>query len=277
MSIIQAIILGIVQGLSEFIPISSTAHLTLIGQWMGLINPEHPEQWTAFLAVIQLGTLAAVLIFFIKDIREILISFFKENISKNRNGIKEQSNSAKLGWYIIFGTLPIIIFGFLLKKIIEGNITKSPLVIACSLIGLAILLAIAERVANLKKEITGITFKDALLIGIAQCLALIPGASRSGTTITAGLFLGLKRETAAKFSFLLSIPAVMLSGIYEFYKSLAYLSMDNFLVLLIATLASAISGYAAIKFLLHFLQTRTTMLFVYYRLALGIIIIFLFL
>jgi len=212
MTIIEAIILGIVQGLTEFIPISSTAHLTIFGKLFGLINPNNPEQWTAFIAVVQLGTLAAVLVYFRKDIFEIVKSFFSENIGSKRKNLKAQSTTAKLGWFIIAGSLPIATLGLILKKIIEGNLTKDITVIAISLISLAIVLAIAERIAHFTKEIKDISLWDAILVGLAQCLALIPGSSRSGTTITAGLFLGMKRETAARFSFLLSIPAIFASG-----------------------------------------------------------------
>jgi undecaprenyl-diphosphatase len=273
MSIIQAIVLGIIQGLSEFIPISSTAHLTIAGKIMGLINPAQPEQWTAFIAVIQLGTLLAVLIYFAKDIKGITLDFLTQNIGSKRKSFKEQSHESRLGWYVIIGSVPIVTIGMVLKKIIEGNLTKELGVIAASLIVLGIILAIAEKTAKMKRDISETTWKDALIVGLAQCLALFPGASRSGTTITAGLFLGLKRETAAKFSFLLSIPAVFGSGLLEFYQSIKYINSAELLNLTVATIAAAISGYFAIAFLLHFLRTRSTMLFVAYRIILGCLII----
>ena len=161
------------------------------------------------------------------------------------------------------------------KHIIEGTLTKDLYVIAGSLIGLAIILALAEMVAKFKKEIKDLSIKDSLIIGIAQCFALIPGSSRSGTTITGGLFIGLNREAAARFSFLLSIPAVLASGLLELYESLAFLNSSMILNLIISTIISGISGYIAIDFLLKYLRKNTTFLFIYYRIALGILIIIL--
>ena len=221
MDLLEAIILGIVQGLTEFIPISSTAHLTLFGHIFGLIDSANPEKWTAFIAVIQLGTLAAVLVYFYKDIINITTNFTKENILK-RLSYKNQSPDSRLGWMIILGTFPVVIIGLSFKGIIEGNLTKDPVVIASSLIILALILGFAEKIAKFKKQLKDISIKDAIIVGFAQSLALIPGASRSGTTITAGLFLGMNREVAARFSFLLSIPAIFASGVYEFYKTFSY-------------------------------------------------------
>lgn len=272
MGILEAILLGIIQGLSEFIPISSTAHLTLAGGLLGLIDPQHPERWTAFIAVIQLGTLVAVLFYFAKEIRTIPVVWTKENLL-NRKKYSEQSHDSRMGWYIILGSVPIVVVGLAFKKLIEGGLTKDPVVIGCSLIGLALVLFLAERVAKFRKDISGVTMKDAIIVGLAQCVALIPGSSRSGTTITAGLFLGMKRDSAARFSFLLSIPAVLGSGLFEFYQSLEYIRADELVTLAVATIASAISGYAAIAFLLRFLKTRSTLLFIVYRIVLGIIVL----
>ncbi len=275
MSVIEAIILGILQGLSEFIPISSTAHVTIAGKFMGLIDEQNPERWTAFIAVIQLGTLAAVLVYFRKDITKILKAFFKNNFGTARKPFKQQEISSKLGWYIIAGSVPIVVAGLAAKKLIEGEATKDLTVIAVSLIALALVLAFAERIAKFAKGLENITFRDALAVGAAQCLALIPGSSRSGTTITAGLFLGMKRETAARFSFLLSIPAVFGSGIYEFYQALEYITAADMLNLAVSTGVSAVSGYAAIAFLINFLRKYSTYLFIYYRVALGIFLLIL--
>lgn len=274
MDILTAIILGLIQGLSEFLPISSTAHLTLAGHLFGAIDASQSERWTAFIATIQLGTLIAVMAYYTRDIKEISISFIRENFTKKRNNIASQSDQSRLGWYIILGSLPIVVIALLMKKVIEGEFTKSPLVIATSLIVLAVILFIAEKKGKFKKDISKINAKDALLIGAAQCLALIPGASRSGTTLTAGMFLGLKRDTAAKFSFLLSIPAVFGSGILEFIQSLNYINSADLLAIIIATASAAISGYATIAFLMKFLKSNTTYPFVIYRIALGLIIIF---
>ena len=272
MNIFEAIILGIVQGLTEFLPISSTGHLTVAGKLMGLISSENPEQWTAFIAVIQLGTLAAILIYFWKDIWQIFFSFLNENISK-RTKFKNQSFSSKLGWMIIIGTIPVVIIGLAFKHVIEGALTKNLFVIAGSLIVLAVILAIAEKTAKFKKEVEDITLKDALVIGIAQCFALIPGSSRSGTTITGGLFMGLKRESAARFSFLLSIPAVLASGLLELYEALAFIDKAMVINLIVATIVAAVSGYLAIDFLLKYLRKNTTFAFVYYRIAAGAFIL----
>ncbi len=270
MSILEALILGIIQGLSEFIPISSTAHLTIAGKLMGLLDPAHPEHWTAFIAVIQLGTLAAVLFYFARELRAVPAAFLRENLGSGRAKFKEQSDSSKLGWLIIIGSVPIVIVGLGFKSLIESGLTKDPIVIGSSLIGLAVILAIAERVATFKKDMSKISIMDSITVGLAQCVALIPGSSRSGTTITAGLFLGMKRETAARFSFLLSIPAVLGSGLLEFYQSLEYISHGDILALIVATAASGLSGYAAISFLMNYLKRKSTMLFVYYRIVLGI-------
>ncbi len=272
MNIFEAIFLGIVQGLTEFLPISSTGHLTLTGKLMGVISSEHPEHWTAFIAVIQLGTLLAVLIYFWKDIVLILKDFFTENVFK-RKSFSEQSFNSKLGWYIIIGTIPVVIVGLGFKDLIEGAFTKNLHVIALSLITLGVILGGAEKVGKFTKDMKGLTWLSALIIGIAQCFALIPGSSRSGTTITMALFLGFKRETAARFSFLLSIPAVLGSGLLEFYESLKFIDFSGSVNLLVATAAAAISGYWAIGFLLKFLRTNTTYVFVFYRIALGIVIL----
>lgn len=276
MNLLEAVLLGIIQGLTEFLPISSTGHLTVAGKLMNLISPERPEQWTAFIAVIQLGTLVAVLIYFFKDIVNIINSFIKENII-NRKKFSEQDSNSKLGWMIIIGSIPVVIIGLLFKDIIEGTLTKNLFVISGSLIGLAIILAIAEKAASHKKNINELSITDSLIIGIAQAFALIPGASRSGTTITGGLFVGLNREAAARFSFLLSIPAVLGSGLLQLYEALSYLDSTMTLNLAAASLAAALSGYIAIDFLLKYLRRNTTFIFIYYRVAIGILIIVLLL
>jgi undecaprenyl-diphosphatase len=275
-TLLEAILLGIIQGLSEFLPISSTGHVTIAGKLLNLVPENHPESWTSFIAVIQLGTMAAVLVYFAKDIYLIVRDFLKENVLE-RKKYSEQNLNSRLGWLVIIGTIPVVIIGLAFEDIIEGAITKNLYVIAFSLIGLAILLAIAEKVANFKKDLDHITIKDSVIIGIAQAFALIPGSSRSGTTITGGLFLGLKRDVAARFSFLLSIPAVLASGLFELVDSLNYLTADTALNLVVATIVSGISGYIAIDFLLKFLKKHTTFLFVYYRIAAGIFILILLL
>jgi len=274
LSIIDAIILGIVQGITEFLPISSTGHLTVVGKLMGLISAENPEHWTSFIAVIQLGTMISIFIYFWKDLWNILTEFLKQNIQK-RVKYSEQSTNSKLGWMIILGTIPIVVIGLLFKDMIEGALTKNLYVISGSLITLAIILAIAEKTAKFKKNIEDITIIDSILIGLAQAVALIPGSSRSGTTITGGLFLGLKRDVAARFSFLLSVPAVLASGLLQLKESMQFVNYDLAVNLMVATVVSGISGYLAIDFLLKFLKKNTTFAFVFYRIALGLLILFL--
>ncbi|MBE0551823.1 MAG: undecaprenyl-diphosphatase UppP [Ignavibacterium sp.] len=272
MSLIEAVILGIVQGLTEFLPISSTGHLTLAGKFMGLISDKNPEHWTSFIAVIQLGTMLSVFVYFWKDLWNILTEFLQQNL-KRRIQYSKQSTNSKLGWMIILGTIPIVVIGLLFKDMIEGALTKNLYVISGSLIVLAIILAVAEKTANFKKNIEDVTVLDSILIGLAQAVALIPGSSRSGTTITGGLFLGLKRDVAARFSFLLSVPAVLASGVLQLIESLKYINYDLTVNLIVATIVSAISGYLAIDFLLKFLKKNTTFVFIYYRIALGVLIL----
>lgn len=274
MNILEAILLGIIQGLSEFLPISSTGHLTVAGKLMNLISTEHPEQWTSFIAVIQLGTMLAVLVYFWKDLLAIVKDFFNDNVIKRLSYSKQQVNS-KIGWLIIIGTIPVVIIGLAFKDVIEGALTKNLFVIASSLIILALILAFAEKTAKFKKNIENVTVLDSVIIGIAQALSLIPGSSRSGTTITAGLFVGLNREAAARFSFLLSIPAVLASGLLQLYEALKFIDQSMTINIIIATIISGISGYLAIDFLLKFLKKNSTFLFIYYRIALGIFILIL--
>ena len=272
MSTIQAIFLGVVQGLTEFLPISSTGHLTLVGKLMHLVSDDHPEQWTAFMAVIQLGTLMAVIVYFWKDLILIVNDFLKENVI-SRKRIKEQSSNSMMGWFLIIGTLPVAIIGLLFRHKIEGVLTKNLYVISISLIVLAVILAVAEKTSKFNREMKNIKWYDALFVGIAQCFALIPGSSRSGTTITGGLFLGFTRETAARFSFLLSIPAVAASGLLEFYESLKYLNTQGALNMALGTIAAFIVGYLTIELLLRFLKKNTTFVFIFYRIIIGILIL----
>jgi undecaprenyl-diphosphatase len=271
LNLLESIILGVVQGLTEFLPISSTGHLTLAGKFMNLISNEHPEQWTAFIAVIQLGTMLAVLVYFWKDLISIIKDFINDNIIKRISFSNQQVNS-KLGWLIIIGTIPVVIIGLTFKDVIEGALTKNLYIIAASLIVLALILALAEKTAKFKKNIENVTILDSIIIGVAQALSLIPGSSRSGTTITAGLFVGLNREAAARFSFLLSIPAVLASGVLQLYEAVEFLDKAMAVNIIVATIVSGISGYLAIDFLLKFLKKNSTFLFIYYRIGLGIII-----
>ncbi|MBN1449307.1 MAG: undecaprenyl-diphosphate phosphatase [Bacteroidetes bacterium] len=265
MSIIEAIILGIVQGLTEFIPISSTAHLRIVPALLGWEDPG-----AAFTAVTQIGTLIAVLVYFRKDIVTLTTAFLRSLYRRK----PFETQDARLAWYILFGTIPIGVFGLLFKDFIETDF-RSLYVISGSLIVLALILALAERVGKRQRDVASMTLLDTQLIGLAQALALIPGASRSGTTITAGLFLNLTREAAARFSFLLSIPAITLSGLYQLYQMRGSLAGDPGVSLLIAVVVSGIVGYLSIEFLLRYLRSHSTWLFIIYRIALGVLILIL--
>jgi undecaprenyl-diphosphatase len=247
-----------------------------------LIDPNNPKQWTAFIAVIQLGTLIAVIVYFWTDIIKIIHGFVTSNLARLRkeNLSPEQREYAKLGWLIIIGSLPIAVVGLLFREVIEGSLTKDLRVIAGSLIGLAIILIIAEMTGKQKRGMRHLRVSDSIMVGVAQVFALIPGSSRSGTTITGGLFAGLTRETAARFSFLLSIPAIAASGLLELPEAVRSVQHSageaieiGWTQIIVATLAAALSGYASIAFLLRFLQSHTTYLFVGYRIALGIVLI----
>ncbi len=276
MTFIEAIILGLVQGLTEFLPISSTAHLTFAGKLMNLISDTNPEKWTAFIAVIQIGTLLSVLIYFWRDLILIVKKFLEENLF-NQVKLSNQSVDSKVGWYIIISTIPVVVIGLAFKDFIEGIFTKNLYVISSSLIILALILAIAERTGKFSRKLNDLNWVDAIIIGFAQALSLIPGSSRSGTTITAGLFLGLNRETAARFSFLMSIPAVAASGLLQFYQSLKYIDQHGLIVMIISTIVSAIVGYLSIEFLLRFLKTKSLWIFIVYRIIIGVsILIFIF-
>lgn len=264
-NIIQAIVYGIIQGLTEFIPISSTAHIRVIPALLKWGDPG-----AAYTAVIQIGTLIATLIYFRQDIYFMITGFI--NAFKTKKFFEDPYS--RMFILVIIGTIPISIFGLLLKKFIEGD-ARGLYVVSSSLIGLAIILFIAEKISSRKKEFSEITVKDGLIIGLAQALALIPGSSRSGVTITAGLFCGLKRDVTARFSFLLSIPAVGLSGLYELYSERQALLNENTLSLIIATVVSGIVGYLAIAFLLNYLKTRSNLIFIVYRLLLGLVILLL--
>ncbi len=272
MNIIEAIFLGIIQGLTEFLPISSTGHLTVVGKLMNLVSAENPEHWTSFIAVIQLGTLVAILVYFWNDLWHITLDFINDNLIK-RKSFSTQSFNSKMGWYIIIGSIPVVIIGLGFKDVIEGAFTKNLYVIGTSLIVLGIILAFAEKIGKFNRELKDIKWYHALIVGFAQSLALIPGSSRSGTTITAGIFLGFKRETAARFSFLLSVPAILGSGLLQLYEALNFIDMSGIVNLIVATVASAVSGYLTISFLLKFLKKNSTMVFVFYRIIVGVIII----
>lgn len=284
MDLFQAIILGIVQGLTEFIPVSSTAHLIFASRLTNLYNG-NAEQITATIAVIQLGTLAAVLVYFAADIFGISVAFVRDHFAlvtgkrgmrfSGTSGVRPiwLSEEAWLGWLVIIGSIPIGTIGFLLKDFIEGSGTKNLWIIAIMLISVALLLTFAEFVGKQRKDMRHLGLTDAIVVGFAQVLALMPGASRSGSTIMGGLLAGEKRETAARFSFLLSIPAITASGILELRKALKILPAESFTPLIVATIVSGIVGYASIWFLLAYLKRNSTAVFVIYRLLLGTVIL----
>lgn len=275
MSLLEAVLLGILQGLTEFLPVSSTAHLTLAGKMLGLVDRGNPQAWTAFIAVMQLGTLAAVLVYFFRDLREMVVSSAADlrGLSTGKTSWSSLRPATRMAAVVLAGTVPVVLVGYFLHEQIEGVFTKSTLVIATSLIVLAVLLWLAERVARHERTLDGVTLGDAIAVGCAQALALIPGASRSGTTLTAGLFMGLSREAAARFSFLLSVPAVLLSGAYQVLKIRPDAFEYGVANLAVATVVSGVAGYAAIAWLLRYLMRNTTMVFVWYRIALGILLL----
>lgn len=274
MDIIQAIILGIIQGLTEFLPISSTAHLRIIPALVGWKDPG-----AAFTAVIQFGTLIAVLIYFYKDILHITTAVVQGITSKKLL----HNRDAQVGWMIAVGTIPIVILGLLLKKQIETSF-RSLYIISGSLILLALILMAAEWITKKRiargvnlKSLDNIGWKETIIIGLAQAVALIPGSSRSGTTITGGLFVGLNRETAARFSFLLSLPSVFAAGVLELVKERESLLSSDIggLNLIVATAVSGVIGYASIAFLLNYLKNHSTYLFIIYRIIVGLGLLYL--
>ncbi|HEV2074736.1 MAG TPA: undecaprenyl-diphosphate phosphatase [Thermoleophilaceae bacterium] len=263
MSILEAIVLGIVQGLTEFLPISSTGHLRVVPAFLG-----SPDPGAAFTAIVQLGTMLAVVIYFRHDLVRIALTWAR---SLREPALRSQLD-ARLGWYIIVATIPISIFGLAFSDQIETG-ARSLYLIGSALILLGLLLLLAERVGTLERGIERVGLRDGVVVGFAQALALVPGVSRSGATITAGLFLGLDRPTAARFSFLLSVPAVVLSGLYELRSFADDPGGSGFAQLAVATVFAFIFGYASIAFLLRFLQTHTTLVFVVYRVVLGTAVI----
>jgi undecaprenyl-diphosphatase len=264
----QAVALGIIQGLTEFLPVSSTAHLRIIPALAGWDDPG-----AAFTAVIQWGTLVAVLLYFRHDIAALTVAWL-DGLWRGR---PLGTPDARLAWMIAAGTVPVVVFGLWLQKYIRHEF-RSLYVIAAAMIVLALVLVVAEwlvvrrqRAGQPGKELGQVTWADALAIGLAQALALVPGTSRSGVTIAAGLFAGLTRATSARFSFLLSLPAVFGAGVHELYKARQELlaTQESVVNLVIATVVSGVVGYAAIAFLLRYLRTHSTGVFIVYRLLLG--------
>ncbi|MFB2837903.1 undecaprenyl-diphosphate phosphatase [Floridanema evergladense] len=263
-NIFQAIVLGFVQGATEFLPISSTAHLKVVPVALGWGDPG-----VAFTAVIQLGSIAAVLWYFWRDLKNIAMGSIAAIAQKDY-----EAQEFKLALGIAFGTIPIVFLGLLIKIFIP-DFDNSPLrslgAIAVASIVMSLLLGIAEKIGSRKRKFDKLGVKDGILMGLGQSLALIPGVSRSGSTLTAGLFMGLERATAARFSFLLGIPAITLAGLVEL-KSVDWKAL-GIAPVIVGVISAAIFSYLAIAWLLKFLQTQSTWVFIWYRLIFGVAIL----
>ncbi|NMF64690.1 undecaprenyl-diphosphate phosphatase [Brasilonema octagenarum] len=267
MNIFQALVLGFVQGATEFLPISSTAHLKVVPVLLGWGDPG-----VAFTAVIQLGSIAAVVWYFWSDLTQLVTGAVKAIARSDY-----QDNNFRVTLGILIGTLPIIFFGLLIKKLIP-DYDNSPLrslgAIATASIFMSLLLGIAEKIGTRKREFNQLAMSDGIFMGLAQALAVIPGVSRSGSTLTAGLFIGLERATAARFSFLLGMPAITLAGLVE-CKDLFQegLGGAGIVPLVVGVLSAGIFSYMALAGLLRFLKNRSTWVFIWYRLVFGVLIL----
>jgi undecaprenyl-diphosphatase len=265
MNALHAAILGALQGLTEILPISSSAHLILV-PWLF----HWPESGLTFDVALHLGTFIALCLYFWRDIMELTVTFFN---SFNRKGIR--SKSGRLPFCIIVGTIPAGLVGKVLEGPIEEIFRNSPATIAIFLIVFGLLLAFADEIGSKSLKMDRITFGSSLLIGLAQCLALVPGVSRSGITITAGLLLGFKREAAARFSFLLSLPIVAGAALFKLIELLQHgIPAEEIKLLLIGVSVSAVVGYFSVAFLLKFIQNHSLSPFVWYRLLAGAGILF---
>ncbi len=257
--LLKAVVLGIIQGLTEFLPISSSAHLRIFPELFGWGDPG-----AAFTAVIQIGTELAVLIYFRKDIWRIGSAWVRSLFQPEYRGTLD----ARMGWYIIVGSLPIVVLGVLLKDIIEDDF-RNLWIIGTTLIVMGVVLGIADRVGRTDRPLGKLTMRDAVLMGAAQAMALIPGVSRSGATISMGRFLGFEREAATRFAFLLAIPAVVGAGIFELKEIPNGDNTYGWGPTITATVVSFVVGYAAIAWLLRYVSTRSYTPFVVYRILLG--------
>ena len=255
----RAVVLGVIQGLTEFLPISSSAHLRIFPEWFGWGDPG-----AAFTAVIQIGTELAVLIYFRKDIWRIGNAWVRSLFQPAWRGHQD----SRMGWYIIIGSLPIVMLGILLKDVIESDF-RSLWIIGTTLIVMGVILGIADRVGALRRTINDMTLQHALFLGGAQALALVPGVSRSGATISMARFLGYEREAATRFAFLLAIPAVIGAGLFELKEIPGGDNAYGTFPTLVATVVSFVVGYAAIAWLLRYVTTRSYLPFVLYRIGLG--------
>ena len=265
MNLFDAVVLGIVQGLTEFLPISSSAHVQIVQQLLGLNSMSKPAL-TAFIATIQLGTEAAVLIYFWKDIARITKAFIGSIF-----GGKKSADS-KLGWLIIIGSIPVVVIGLAFKDLIENQL-RNLWVVSFTLIVFGLILAIADRLGKRNRGIDSLTTKHGILFGLGQALAVIPGVSRSGGTISVGLALGYSRQAAARYSFLLAIPAVLASGLYEFAKTYKDLASADLAATGVATVVAFGVGFSVIVVLLRYLNRGSFMPFVAWRVILGLAVL----
>jgi len=260
---LQIVTLALVQGLTEFLPISSSAHLILVP-----VLTDWPDQGLAFDVAVHAGTLTAVVLYFRRELARMFVEWFASFGGR-------LTADARLAWAVLIGTIPVGLAGILFKDLIETQL-RSPMVIAVATIVFGLLLWYADRTGRRSKNEYGLLLCDVLVIGLAQALALIPGTSRSGITITAGLMMGLKREAAARFSFLLSIPVIFLAGSLETVEYLSAASIHDAQPLLVGALISAVSAYACIHYFLKLLERIGMLPFVAYRLVLGAVLVVLF-
>ena len=276
MSFIEAMILGLVQALTEFLPVSSSAHVRVAGE---LLNPGQ-EPGAAFTAIIQLGTELAVLIYFWNDITRIIGRWFKALAGK----IPHSDPDVRMGWLVIIGSIPIGVLGLLFEDQIDHTL-RNLYITAIMLIGFGLLLGLADRIAPQRKELKELSVRDGILFGLAQALALIPGVSRSGGTITAGLLMGYTRQAAARYAFLLAVPAVFASGLYKAAKEVPVLltadgraaaaaaGEPSLLAIVVATAVAFVVGYAVIVWFMRVIETRSYMMFVIYRVGAGLVLL----
>jgi undecaprenyl-diphosphatase len=259
-SILEAIILGVVEGLTEFLPVSSTGHLTIAEKVLGL--PIDDDSITAFTAVIQVGAIAAVVVYFWRDITRIAAAWFRGLIKPEYRGELDH----RMGWYVIVGSLPIVIIGFLARDLISGPL-RNLWWVAGALIGWSAVMVLAERLGSQQRPLARITFTDALVMGLVQSFALIPGISRSGATISAGLLRGLDRVAATRIAFLLGIPALVGAGVYELKDALN--GGVGLVPTLVGTVISFVVAYASVAWLMRFVQKHSIEVFAVYRVVLG--------
>lgn len=266
----ESIFLGFIQGLTEFLPISSSAHLRIIGEFL----PNAKDPGAAFTAITQIGTELAVLLYFRNEIISIIKSWFKFNILRSKNLTHSEKEDNKLGWMVIIGSIPVFVLGFLLQDTIKTSF-RSLTLIAITLIVFGLVLGFADYVGDDAKGLKDLSVSKTIIYGLGQSMALIPGVSRSGMTIAVGRFMGFSRSAATKFSFLLAIPAVLGSGLYELYQTIKDLQTEVFTLAqtAIATVVAFFVGYAIIKWLMEYISSKSYRPFVIYRLAIGTLVL----